>query len=240
MLTSTQGIILHNTKYSESSIICKIFTKDYGLLSFMINGVRSTKSKDKTGVFQPLQYLDLEIYLRDNKSLLYMKEYKTAMVYTSMPYDLNKRMYGVFILEVLYKTIKVERETASDKYEFIKDSLEFLDMTTTISSNFAIAFMLKYTRYIGFMPEVVEGQIYLDLQLGHTVDIRPTHLHYVDGEDLNIFKNLQLLPYEDISTLQITGAKRREILNHLIQYYSLHMDSFFGLNSPEILNEVMG
>ncbi len=54
MLTTTRGIVLHHFKYSEKSIIAKIYTEKFGLQSYIINGVRSAKSKNKAVYLQPL------------------------------------------------------------------------------------------------------------------------------------------------------------------------------------------
>jgi DNA repair protein RecO (recombination protein O) len=47
MLDKTEGIVLKTTKYSESSVITSIFTKKYGLLSFIVQGIRSSKKQAK-------------------------------------------------------------------------------------------------------------------------------------------------------------------------------------------------
>ncbi|HRB69903.1 MAG TPA: DNA repair protein RecO, partial [Chitinophagales bacterium] len=77
MLDKTEGIVLKTTKYSESSLIVKIFTKKHGLLSFMVQGVRSSKNKQKGNILQPLNCLNLEIYLKEQRNLNKLKEYST-------------------------------------------------------------------------------------------------------------------------------------------------------------------
>ena len=55
MKYSSRAIALSYLKYSESSIIAKLFTEKHGLQTFIVRGVRSKKSKNKLGLFQPLQ-----------------------------------------------------------------------------------------------------------------------------------------------------------------------------------------
>ena len=43
----TKGIVLHQVKYSESSIIVKVYTELFGLRSFIFKGVRKKKSSLK-------------------------------------------------------------------------------------------------------------------------------------------------------------------------------------------------
>ena len=57
MLTKTRGIVLVFIRYKESSIIARIYTKDLGLRSYIVNGVRSIKTS-KIAFFQPLTVLD--------------------------------------------------------------------------------------------------------------------------------------------------------------------------------------
>ena len=47
MLSSTKGIVIHHFKYSEKSVIAKIYTEKFGLQSYILNGVRNKKSKNK-------------------------------------------------------------------------------------------------------------------------------------------------------------------------------------------------
>ena len=80
MLDKTEGIVLKTTKYAESSIITNIFTKKYGLLSFIVQGVRSSRNKQKGNLIQPLNMLMLEIYLKEQRNLNRIKEYSTSYI----------------------------------------------------------------------------------------------------------------------------------------------------------------
>ena len=46
MITKTRGIVLNYIKYGDTSIICKIYTEQFGLQSYIINGIRNSKSKN--------------------------------------------------------------------------------------------------------------------------------------------------------------------------------------------------
>ena len=61
MLANTEAIILGYINYSESSIILRAYTKDFGYKSFIIRGIRTKKKKKITlGQLQPLTILDIE------------------------------------------------------------------------------------------------------------------------------------------------------------------------------------
>ena len=50
MLTNSEAIILGYINYSETSIILKAYTKDFGFKSFIIRGIR-TKKKEKNNTW---------------------------------------------------------------------------------------------------------------------------------------------------------------------------------------------
>ena len=45
MTESTNGICLHYYKYSDSSVIAKIFTEKFGMKSYIMKGVREKNLK---------------------------------------------------------------------------------------------------------------------------------------------------------------------------------------------------
>ena len=59
-MESTKGIVLHYYKYSESSVIVKIFTEESGLQTYVLKGVRNKKSKNKVNLLQALNLVNME------------------------------------------------------------------------------------------------------------------------------------------------------------------------------------
>ena len=49
MLHKTKGIVISFIKYKETSIIVKIYTEKFGIQTYIENGVRSSKGKNKIG-----------------------------------------------------------------------------------------------------------------------------------------------------------------------------------------------
>ena len=54
MTHKTKGIVLRSIKYGETSLVVTIFTEMFGIQTYMVNGVRtSKKSAAKANLFQP-------------------------------------------------------------------------------------------------------------------------------------------------------------------------------------------
>ena len=48
MLHKTKGIVLGHVKYGESSLIIHVYTEKFGIQSYIENGVRKAKAKQKS------------------------------------------------------------------------------------------------------------------------------------------------------------------------------------------------
>jgi DNA repair protein RecO (recombination protein O) len=72
MLHKTRGIALNYIRYRESSIIAKIYTEAFGIQSYIVNGVRSSKSKmNRIALFQPLTLLDMVVYHKSKEATIH-------------------------------------------------------------------------------------------------------------------------------------------------------------------------
>jgi len=59
MLLKTKGIVIKQTKFSDSGAIVKIFTEELGVQSFFVKGIAKAKIQNqKTAIFQPLTMLE--------------------------------------------------------------------------------------------------------------------------------------------------------------------------------------
>ena len=96
-LHKTKGIVLRTVKYGETSIIVTIFTELFGVQSYLVNGVRTSTKKGtgKASLFQPSAILDLVVYHNELKHLNRIKEFKWAVIYTSIFYRMCQKCSGI-------------------------------------------------------------------------------------------------------------------------------------------------
>ena len=239
MFHKTKGIVLHTVKYSETSIIAKIYTEKLGLVSYMVKGVRSSKATSKAAMLQPLTLLDMEVSHRENKQLQYIKEFRRDYVYRSIPFDTVKSTVAIFLLELISKSIR-EQEQNSEMFEFIYESLCVLDQSEKMNPDFHLLFLVHFTRHLGFMPhsnfstqnaffEMTEG-VFIKQQSELNVMSR------VESELLNDL--MQANPF-DPTPLKISRQERKLMMGNLVRYYQLHLENF-SLKSPEILEAILG
>ncbi len=240
MLCKTTGIILHSTNYSESSLIVKIYTRNYGLRSFIVSGIRSKRSKNKANIFQPLTIVDLVFINNERSSLHRLSEIAVANPFHEIPYNFIKSSIAMLLNEVLYKALKEEHQD-EDLYDYIVSSLMILDLKTESCSNFHVFFTLQLTRYLGFHPQgeySLDSSIF-DLQDGRFVNYIPKHSFYLSASKSMLIDQFIKSNYKSIHELVLTREERKQLLQSVILFYQLHINGFGEIKSVEVLEEVL-
>jgi DNA repair protein RecO (recombination protein O) len=221
MLHKTKGVVFRYTRYGETSIIVNIFTELFGLQSYIVNGVRSSASKNKIALYQPLTILDLVVYHRENASILRIKEVKCLYPYQSVNRDVRKSSIAMFMSEILNKCVK-EESHAAELCEFLIQSLITLDKLKEPIENFHLTFLIQLSRYLGFGPqntnEVLGGRM------------------VTDDEEL-ILK--RFITSDEILLTPIPYSSRKNLLEALVHFYSSHIENFGEARSVAVLHEVL-
>lgn len=228
MLHKTNGIVLNYLKYGESSIIVKVFTEEFGMQSYIVNSVRSSKSKSKIALFQPLTLLDMVVYYREQASLHRIKEMKCLVPFTSIPFEFRKSGIALFMTEVLLKTVKGEEQNPPI-FGFLQEAVLTLDRLQQNYSNFHLQFLLQLSSYLGFAPGTAE-ELYEQVHPGGNTS----------GFAVEEKEALESMLQQDFgSNLRLTSEQRKHILSNILHFYRLHVDNFGELKSLSVLQEVM-
>lgn len=240
MLQKTCGIVLNTTKYSETSLIVKLYTRELGLQSCIINGVRNKRSKNKANLFQPLTLVDAVIMMNERSGLQRITEIALHQQYSHLPFDIIKSSIALFINEILVKSLK-EAQGDPDIFDFIRSSLLFLDLSIENPANLHLSFMARLSRFLGFYPQgnYSSDTPVFDLQEGKFVGTFPQHAHFLSSNVSQLFSALLLLSYEDSHILKLHKTERKQLLTALILYFQLHLNGFGLVKSMEVLEEVI-
>ena len=236
MLTNSEAIILGYINYSETSVILKTYTKDYGFKSFIIRGIRSKKRKKITlGQLQPLNILDIEFNDKGTK-LSYLKTIKIIESYTSINDDIIKINICLFLAEFLSKILKIDLKN-EPLFEFIKQSLLWFDNSNKVS-NFHLLFILKLSDYLGIMPKYSsEKSLYFDIENGIFTNT-PMSSNYIKDRVVKDLQDILGIKFDYNNEIMTNINQRKDMLNFLISYYEYHVPGFKRPKSVDILNEV--
>ena len=243
MTHKTKGIVLRSIKYGETSLVATIFTEMFGIQTYMVNGVRtSKKSSAKANHFQPTAILDLVVYHSENKSMQRIKEFSWAVLYTNLLNDVIKNSIASYMAELIQKCLK-QPEANSDLFNFCEESFLQLDKASkVVAANFALFFTLHLTHFFGFrMADNFNSEnSFLDLQEGNFTDHQPTHPHFIDGKFAELTTQLlKVMQPVELEEFKLNQELRRTLLLKYLEYYALHIPDFGQMKTLMVLHEVL-
>ena len=242
MLHTTKGIVLHHFKYGEKSVIAKIYTQKRGLQSYILNGVRNKKSKNKAVYLQPLSLIEINGFHKEKSGLQKVKNIQLDVPFTSIPFNINKSSIAFFVAEVLYKSIK-EEESNEQLFDFLHNTIQVLDLKENNFNNFHLLFLAHLSKYLGFYPQIPKAKnissLYFNLQDGCFVDLQPYHSAFIEPPFSTLFCQVFGTNFDVMDSIGINTEQRKMLLNSFLDYYSLHLSNFDNLKTLDILEEVL-
>lgn len=240
MLKKVEGIIVKAVKYSETSIICDAYTRELGLRTYIINGVRKKNSRISPGLLQPMALVDMVVYHHEDKDINRIKEIKSSYAYQRIPFEVPRGAIGLFMTEVVQKTLK-EPEPQPELFEFLKTCYYRLDTTAAKIANYPVWFLTHYANYLGLRPTIkkLTNESVFDYSIGTILAEAPSeHHYYFSTHNTHLLAAFLELEADGGAELELTQEDRRSLQNDLLRYYQYHIDNFNTLNSIEVLQSI--
>jgi DNA repair protein RecO (recombination protein O) len=241
MLAKTRALSLHYIKYGETGIVWYAYTRRFGRVALLVQGVRKSRARMGLNLFQPLQVGDIDFYHKEKPGLMRLKEIKSCHCADNLPLGPEKNAIALFLAEMLYKTLKEEVKN-EDQFDFIESRVAMLDNLQGDYAVFYLKFLLDYTLYLGFFPNTndMDGAHYFDLKNGVFARHDPMHEFTIHGETLLLMKDLVASGEDPNPALKAPRDERKKLLHALLDYYLLHTEGFSSLKSVAVLEGVFG
>lgn len=236
MLLTTPGIVLHSTKYSDTSLIVKIFTEKCGVRSFIVKGAYSKKSRFRASLFSPLALVSITFDDRNSDKLLYLKDVNRTEVGTETLFDPARSSILMFYNELLYKLLF---DSGEDEvlFHFLQEEIMKISEANVDLVELPLRFMLRLSVVLGFFPEnnYSDKDCYFSLKencfqsyyIDENEEIPQEESHYMS----------RLLQSEEVQ--EVPRHTRNNLLHYLIKYYQVHNEQIRDIESVEILASVL-
>ncbi len=239
MLGRTIGIVLHQLKYNDESIIVDIYTLQHGHLGFLTRMPKQKRSNVKTLLLRPLNILEIDFDFRPNQSLQRIRDMRLHVSYESLPYDYIKGAISLFLSEFLFHALKHETENPS-LFHYLSSSLQWFDRSEKGLVNFHLVFLIRLIRFLGFWPNVPDNSqgMLFDMRDGTMVGVPPVHGQYLKEDESAFLPLLLRMDYATMHLFKFSRLQRVRILEVLIDYYRMHIPEFPELKSLDVLRTV--
>ncbi|TAL70065.1 MAG: DNA repair protein RecO [Bacteroidetes bacterium] len=245
MIVNTEAIILKSLKYSDSSKILWLFTKDYGKISVIAKGARQTKSKFGAAL-EPLSVSNIFFYKKSNRELHTLSSAELITDFNNIQNSLESMVCGLMILESLIQSLD-ENETNNSLYEKLRLSLALLNSNNknpfSIFSAFQIelahqlGFSMKFDYHINSLNKFPKNLIF-SLENGYIVDEENNKIKFffrLDTELVRILKNIENTRIDELASIEIPTSLHKQLKDFFVSYFSFHLEKPFGYKTFRLL-----
>ena len=215
-MNSTEFILLHTTRYGDSSIILHTLSKEYGRKGFFVKNI---SRRCVSSVFFPLAILEADIDDHVRSRMPNVRNVSLRYALNGIRNNLKKGAISVFVSEVLFRVVK-EGMQDSALYDMCERNILLLDAMESDYSNFHIRFLLELAAALGFMPSVE--------------DLKP-----FAGNLAPLVDRFLKEPFGQSMLIPLNGKTRGEIAEAVLKYIGYHLDSPLEINSLKVLHEVL-
>jgi DNA repair protein RecO (recombination protein O) len=141
----------------------------------------------------------------------------------------------LFISEVLSKSI-LEEEKNSALFNYIKSSVLWLDSSKKYV-NFHIQFLIKILKYLGISPNFEENLDFFE-NSKNKFDYSDDFNDKISRKFIEKFEFLLGTNFDNGFKCMISNEERKEFLEFLMSYMSIHIGGFRRPNSLNIMYEL--
>jgi len=239
MISKTRAIVLKTVNYSESSVVVKMYTKQFGLKSFLIRGVRKKHSRISASLLQPLSINEVVFINKEKNQLHIPREISSCCQFTSISFDVIKSAQIIFMNELVYRSVH-EEETNHDLFDFLAKCITYIDRLPQAQGNLHLVFALHLSKFLGFCPlgNFTPQTPYFLLQEGVFSKYKTDDDLFLDQKQSELLDNFLNATLEESAKFRLSGYIRKSLLEKIILYYQLHHIGVGEIKSLEVLSEV--
>ena len=237
MLHTTRAIVLKTIRHGDRTVVLKAFTEQFGLRSYMVRA--GGKGGVANAALQALNRLELVVNEHPERDIQNILEMRVERPYSRVPYDPVRGALLLFTQELLYKVLRGEAADP-ELYCFLDEAVEAIDSAEDVR-NYPLVLLVKLSGQLGFLPAIPgTEEDRFDLREGEFIQGAARHGHTMGPVLSGHLAALLPIGFTNMPGPAIPASERRDLLDHLLLYYRMHIEGFGELRSPTVLHQVLG
>jgi len=222
-IQKTEGVILRRIKYSETSLIVTLYTREYGKIGLIAKGARNPKSKF-VGSLEPASYVSIIYYHKEGRDLQLLSEIDSMYSNYSTINSIRK-IAVAFAIVNLIDNVVTESESNEDIFDLLKESLLALN-DREIDIPILWYFEINLLRQIGF-----------EIDVDNPEGIRKGEM--LKGEALKLFELLQDVNLSDMKAGKFTRGTFKKINRFFEKYFEYHIEGMKQTKALGFVNQLV-
>lgn len=238
-LEKITGIVIDIVRHNDRSNVVSLYTRTRGRMSFVSPTGSCKSGRMKKARLMPLSVVESEISFHNNRELQTLGSVIPARIWRDIYFNPVKAAISIFLSEFLNRYLR-DSSPDPNTFDFIIDSISFLDCIQEGTANFHIWFLTSFLHFAGIMPDLSQlerGDVF-DMRAGIPVAEIPNHRDYLSYAETAFLPILARMKPSNLRFYKFSGSERRGILNMLLRYYAIHFPGTANLRSLDVLTEL--
>ena len=154
MQETIHGITLGAVRYRDTRQIVHLYTLEHGRMALVAPCAGSGKGRKaaQPALWRPLNIVETEADVRAAARLPWVRAPRLTEPWTTLCSDPVKGTLCLFLSELLTAALQ-EQQSEPPLFQFICDSLRWLDNATYGYANFHLVFMMRLMTFLGIQPD---------------------------------------------------------------------------------------
>ena len=247
MLISTNAIVLKTIPYGDSSIICRLFTKDQGKITVMAKG--AWRPRKTTGsLLEPINHIQLQYYHKNSRDIQILKDAELIHQFYILRSKLNRIILGQAIVEALDKSTP-ENNPLPLLYRL---GWRVLDKMNHVDVNYWMVFafyLYQLSLRLGFMPNLktcyqcqcIFNHAFIDDRTGELIchDCGPQNKLSLNKNSLIFLQKLENMHLDDIGGEMYNTLEMFNALHFLEIFSCIHLDGMDKVRSLDMVQKLL-
>ncbi len=234
-------IALRVTRYSDRQSILTAYSREKGRLSIALPAGKGRATGRIQALTMPLSIVQGVVDLRPGREIVNISGLHTVTPLHSLHSHPIKQMSGQFMAEVLSALLR-DNEGDESVWNFLEGAVQAFDALTDwrAVANFNPWFLYRLGALLGVEPDVstfTPGAI-LDLRDGRWRRSAPLHDDRLDVAESRAAWLLSRMNLGNLHCFRYSLVERNRLIDHVIDYLSLHLVSLRSLRSLDILRSL--
>lgn len=231
-------ITLRTVKYSDKASIATLWSREQGRMAVSIPSGAGREAQRRRAIMMPMGTFEAVADIRPGRDIHRIKDVR--------PLDAGQitnpaaTAIAMFLADFLYAALK-DSGPDPNLTDFLFEQAALLKKAKgNALANLHLSFLYRLSIFLGIAPDMgtyAEGR-YFDMREARYAVTPPLHAHALDPERGKALHILSRLRDQSLGLMRLNRAQRNEMLDRILEYYTLHYAPLSTLSSLAIVRDL--
>lgn len=240
MQLAVKCIALRSVKYSDSSSIATVWSRELGRLAVASPSGDGREARRRRAIMMPMGVFEGVATVRPQQEVARISDIRPLVQSAAATGHPAKSVVAMFLADFLCQAL---RDCPPD--EHLSDFLflqaeELAQAQGNALANFHLSFLYRLGRFLGIEPDLGSYRpgAYFDMKEGRFTLTAPLHPQRLEPAHARMAAIIGRLQPRSLGLLRLSHADRNLALDAILQYYSIHYRPLASIPSLPIVRAV--